>query len=366
MRGDSQNHSMSEEVIDKILDEVGAIGHLLFTGGEPFLEPEIIDYIVDGIIKRKIPIVNFGAVTNGTIKSEQIINSFNKLSEYAVTNFDINKVDKKQLRTIGRITISNDDFHNKLDLMETLKYYRERLNEHCIIVKETPKTEIEYIHYLGNAKTLKLKPNQRFSYPITPYRVSFGEESISTDIQIGWDGKILIGEDSSYEQQDKNNYGNILDNNITTLLINGAFEEPFSEEEARRHDFIYTMYKNKTYKDDYDEEYCKAFLQFFEMVYCEREKIHKTFPKLPYDTIVETSYHDLNIALKDKFGKDFDFYRIDGSEKFNKSYEESAKWLSYIKHEYPVDYLIGYLKYNNKKIEDIPDKITRERYKKFE
>ena len=73
-----------------------------------------------------------------------------------------------------------------------------------------------------------------------------------------------------------------------------------------------------------------------------------------------------DIFLKGQVARDFDFYRIDGSEKFNKSYEESAKWLSYIKHEYPVDYLIGYLKYNNKKIEDIPDKITRERYKKFE
>ena len=38
--------------------------------------------------------------------------------------------------------------------------------------------------------------------------------------------EILIGEDSSYEQQDKNNYGNILQKHMSTLLVEGAFDEP--------------------------------------------------------------------------------------------------------------------------------------------
>ena len=68
-------------------------------------------------------------------------------------------------------------------------------------------------------------------YKITPYRVLFFNDdgkplAIDTMLQIGYDGKILIGEDSSYEQQDKNNYGNILQKHISTLLAEGAFDEP--------------------------------------------------------------------------------------------------------------------------------------------
>ncbi len=53
MRGHAENHTISKEVVDRLLDEVSVVGRLLLTGGEPFLEPEMMDYIFDAIIKTK-------------------------------------------------------------------------------------------------------------------------------------------------------------------------------------------------------------------------------------------------------------------------------------------------------------------------
>ena len=54
MRGSAENHTISKEVVDRLFDEVSVVARLLLTGGEPFLEPEMVDYIFDAIIKRKI------------------------------------------------------------------------------------------------------------------------------------------------------------------------------------------------------------------------------------------------------------------------------------------------------------------------
>lgn len=377
MRGEAQNHSISKEVVDRIFEEVSAIGELLLTGGEPFLEPEMIDYIVESIIKNKIPIMNIQIVTNGLIRNKSIVGSINKLTEYIANANWGKKLDRKQLRTIGSIKVSNDDFHSKYDIMETLKFYREYLNEHTIITKENLKkdTEMEDICYLGNAtkESFKLKDNQRFRYLITPYRVSFLYDdgkpiAIETMIQIGWDGKVLIGQDSSYEQQDRNNYGNILDKHISTLFKDGAFEEPFTETEAHKHDMIYSMYKNKRFNEveGIDEDFCKLFLWIFEAVYCERERIHKTYRQLDFEELVEVAYHDMNVSLKETYGEDTDFYRLDTLKLFNTPKEESEKILANLKAKYPLEFFIGYFKYWNRPLEPIPDSITRERYVRFE
>ena len=42
MRGHAENHTISKEVVDRLLDEVSVVGRLLLTGGEPFLEVSML------------------------------------------------------------------------------------------------------------------------------------------------------------------------------------------------------------------------------------------------------------------------------------------------------------------------------------
>lgn len=50
-RGDAQDVTITPEIIDKLLDQIDFIVELDLTGGEPFLHPEIIEYLFDGITR---------------------------------------------------------------------------------------------------------------------------------------------------------------------------------------------------------------------------------------------------------------------------------------------------------------------------
>ena len=50
-RGDAENVSIEKEYIDKLLCQCEKIKTLCFTGGEPFLEPDVIDYAIDYVKK---------------------------------------------------------------------------------------------------------------------------------------------------------------------------------------------------------------------------------------------------------------------------------------------------------------------------
>ena len=86
MRGDAQHLSMKKEVIDKILDSAEEIRTILFTGGEPFLEPDIIEYVVDQVIERDFECFCMGVVTNGTIMNDngiRCVKAMNKFAEWS-------------------------------------------------------------------------------------------------------------------------------------------------------------------------------------------------------------------------------------------------------------------------------------------
>mgnify|MGYP000373554953 FL=1 len=70
-RGEPQNIDISEEIIDRSLDQISSCFSFDVTGGEPFLVPEKLEYLVDGIIKKKMRFTSFSLVVNGTILDER-------------------------------------------------------------------------------------------------------------------------------------------------------------------------------------------------------------------------------------------------------------------------------------------------------
>ena len=53
-RGPKENIDLSKEDVDTFLGNFMYIKHLSLGGGEPTLNPDIIEYIVDKIIERRI------------------------------------------------------------------------------------------------------------------------------------------------------------------------------------------------------------------------------------------------------------------------------------------------------------------------
>lgn len=366
MRGDAENKSITKEVIDKALDQVGMILNLVLTGGEPFLEPEMIDYLFTGIIKRKIPLLKVLCMTNGKILNKEIAHSFNKIGNYIYQNCP-DQSNKKAVRTLVQITISNDKYHDKVDFTEITTFYRKYLNDHCIILKEKAKAN-ERVWNMGKAEGLPEKKK----YAVTPYRVELNEEYelISTSIQIGHDGKVLIGEDSSYQQQDTYNYGNIFDSSIYRLLLKGAFNEPFTKAEAVYHDEVYTKWMNKedvngTAADDELMGAWEFGLKYFELVYAARKRLSECYP-LSYDEVVEAAYHEVNAAVKEELGNDIELQKLNG-DPITATYEESYKKRLQLQVRFPMSAILAGLKYRGaaQYPDEIPQKLDKSRYKKL-
>ena len=118
MRGDAQHLSMSTAGRKKILDSSEEIRTILFTGGEPFLEPDIIEYVVDQVIERNFECFCMGVVTNGTIMNNngiRCVKAMNKFAEWS----------NKKYGNLGMalIEISNDHFHDTESSNACLKFY---------------------------------------------------------------------------------------------------------------------------------------------------------------------------------------------------------------------------------------------------
>ena len=180
-KGCSQNISITKEIIDKTLDTIkdNKIYEFELFGGEPTLEPDLIEYIVDGIIKRHTIFAGFSMTTNGMIASQQVSDIFNKMGDYLSkqngTALDYRKYVKREQKKLSKseqyyekyfnngshcmIQVSSYSHANKDIAYKNYMFYKEHANKHVSVkwqeeyheytmAKEG--TELLYI-YIGNA-----------------------------------------------------------------------------------------------------------------------------------------------------------------------------------------------------------------------
>ena len=80
-RGEAQDAVIKREYIDRVLDQIDHLYHLTLTGGDPSLHPDLIEYVVDGIIRRGVRVRFFDMTINGTVRDERIAASLDKMAE---------------------------------------------------------------------------------------------------------------------------------------------------------------------------------------------------------------------------------------------------------------------------------------------
>ena len=108
LRRDAQDVTITPEIIDKLLDQIDFIVELDLTGGEPFLHPEIIEYLFDGIIKRDIFLFGAGSVTNGTICDQRVADAFSKLAKNVNEKVRSAKKDNPAIPDKGLVWLDSD------------------------------------------------------------------------------------------------------------------------------------------------------------------------------------------------------------------------------------------------------------------
>lgn len=208
MRGQAQDIDLSKEDVDLFFEKLngGTIERLIFGGGEPTLNPEIIAYIIDKIIRENIDVINVGMITNGQVYSKEIAEAFNHIDLYL----------KKILHLFhpyisGRVVIafSTDKYHDKICDRVREAYANcckwISISDYNVPDKKILKTGRatfgkEYTYKLMNPK-----------YIIEYTHDNESEIYINGNVYLTANGLITSNFDGSFIDMDNNNYGHVSD-----------------------------------------------------------------------------------------------------------------------------------------------------------
>lgn len=121
MRGESQNKDMAREIIDLTLKDTNSIGSVVFTGGEPTLNIDAIEYTLDICKNKHIHVGGFYIVTNGKIVTERFLIACLRWHAYTIQCGEETE--------FSGVALSKDKFHEPIPaenvaLLQTLACFR--------------------------------------------------------------------------------------------------------------------------------------------------------------------------------------------------------------------------------------------------
>ena len=201
MRGSSQNLDLDLSLVDKVLPYLQYIYFISFTGGEPTLNVDAIEYILDKIAISGLDMYSFDIVSNGydRDKLESLIILLKSFSAYFKEHNN------------SRLAISSDSFHKKIKLPSV-----------DVPFKIMYKQNLEEILNLGRARNLDCDKVE--AYPYKPRVVYFGQDEDGVDyiqlhssIVISCDGSVRFTVDYEYDS-DFGIIGNLNNDSLSCIL----------------------------------------------------------------------------------------------------------------------------------------------------
>lgn len=226
MRGAKCNHSMSEEVIKKTLEQIGSIGNLCICGGEPTMAVDVLEKIFSYIIDNKILVDEVTMVINGTIYSDSFIKALDMVEEY------ISTCSRENRKAYSTFTISYDKYHveeiKRLNLeKEYLENFRRYSESKYFYGMQILKPNLR-LYKEGNAEsldsnlTVDLKPIDiavTYAGKLHQLDMEKGLCNIGPLITVNTDGLITECDASFINQEILYNYGNVFDNSIEEIAL---------------------------------------------------------------------------------------------------------------------------------------------------
>lgn len=114
--GAAQDVDITRAMIDRLLNQTTEIGQLIIKGGETLLNVPMLEYLINRIIARKIPVHYFGMVTNGTVQSVAVCKAINRIACHIARSRHGNTypaIDRLGNRQCAAVTVSNDRWHKE-------------------------------------------------------------------------------------------------------------------------------------------------------------------------------------------------------------------------------------------------------------
>lgn len=225
LRGDAEALDMPEQLIDRLLADVDEISELVFSGGEPFLNVDIMRYTLEYVKEHEIPVYNIYVVTNGKeVKDEYLqvmddwmiylMRCFYKADEFLPedTYMPMTGDDLMAELNYSGVSISRDIYHEAIPVENYLKwrtrsYYssaKERGTEHYDLVNE------------GRAQENGIGSRER----VIPFYITIDEDGVSVDqLYISADGSTVADCDLSYESVEERSIGNVMEESLYDILV---------------------------------------------------------------------------------------------------------------------------------------------------
>ena len=223
MRGDAQDVTITREIIDTIFENVGDCSRFSFTGGEPLLALDELEYFVDRIIESGYNTNVIDLVTNGTVMDRRIMDVFEK--------FCYSRKGRE-----AHLLISNDRFHLLDKSREAFNYYRN-------ISADIPGVKVDYngdfsvepdkdgsfapIVLAGRARELSPceLPCPTIKESVSGHRLLIGSSGavkglVFCMLEILANGNVVDFEQRSYRTKDAIAMGNILQTPLYEIITN--------------------------------------------------------------------------------------------------------------------------------------------------
>ncbi len=107
LRGERCNHKMSDEVIEATLRNFDYIGTLSICGGEPLMALDVIEKIINYVVKHEILVGEITYTINGTLYSQKFLDLLDYSNAYL-----LERNEEKKENVLTTFAISWDKYHH--------------------------------------------------------------------------------------------------------------------------------------------------------------------------------------------------------------------------------------------------------------
>lgn len=274
LRGEAQNISMSKEVIDKMLEVSSGIKSIFLSGGEPFLEPDLIEYLVDKIITENYDTEIIATITNGTILNDygiRCVKALNRFAEWSHTKYGNEE-------TVS-LLISSDEYHGN-DVDKALEFYKPYIGEYISVSKNELKDGIQRS---GRARINNLQSDHPIKYFVKRrIRIDEGNE-VPCLLELSPSGNLCVSDMAEWTDCDNHAMGNIMNESLVSMFERNQWEAYRCDEKGK-----IGVYKNMLWKcEEGSAEWNTAnyIIEHLEKVRKWRIIAHSRYPYLTYKEI---------------------------------------------------------------------------------
>lgn len=202
LKGDKEYKNMSKETLNNIFKDISEVNTLLLTGGEPLLNIDLIDELVNIINRDNKNIRTIGIVTNGTVLSNRHIDVLRRLKKscnhfiFNLSSDVFHRLEWDRLDIKDRIDHNYEVYRDTVGIEKWLE--NDRFNNIIVFKKGRARNissqridELKKKHYI----TLKLREDDEEN------KLSYDRDNIYGKICIDVNGNI-VDFNETYDEED--------------------------------------------------------------------------------------------------------------------------------------------------------------------